>query len=80
LSFGQDEEFNAKKKAVESRNNVDPVPKAQDEEQHYQSLNLDIRTSDRNDGRNTYNVNDIQPKASRSNDEVEVLVQDAVQD
>ena len=80
LSFGQEEEFNAKEKAVESRNNFDPVPKAQDEEQQYQSLNLDIRTSDRNDGRNTYNMNEVQPNASPSNGGVEVLVQDAVQD
>ena len=58
LSFGQEEEFNAHKKAAESRNDNDPVPKAQDEDWQHHSLNLDIRTSDRNLGRNAYNMND----------------------
>lgn len=76
MSFGQEEEFNATKKVVESRNNVEPVPKAQDEDEQYQSLNLDIRTSDRNDVRNEYNTNEIQQNSSSPDGAVEVLVQD----
>jgi hypothetical protein len=83
LSFGQDEisrmlcvkEFDAKKKAAESRTVDGPVPEAQDEEQQHQSLNLDIRTSDRNLGRNAYDMND-QQNTSPTEDEGEALVQD----